>query len=83
MKLRQYKSNFFESMATIVEIEPTRKAVLEAVRSSGLVNKDLAEDRLIIQPYAANACNGFREACVVVISNWGIYGYTDDSVDDS
>lgn len=81
MKLRQHKGGYDESMATVVEIEPTKAAILQAILFAQLVRlpHPLTEDQIIVAPYVYDSRNGWNTHSVV-IKDWGVYGFTDGPV---
>ena len=79
MKLRQHRGGYSESMATTVDIEPTRPALLQAILASGLIGipEPLTEDHLgVTQSMRVDPRNGW-DTHIVTIKDWGVYGYTD------
>ena len=78
MKLRQHKGGHTESMATMVEIEPTRAALLQAIRASGMIGlpEPLTEDHLGVT-FASIDTRNHWNTHIVTIKDWGVYGYTD------
>jgi hypothetical protein len=61
-------------MKTVIEIEPTKAALLKAIQDSGL--RSLTEDQILVEPYAYDPRNGWN-AHSVVIKDWGVFGFTD------
>jgi hypothetical protein len=84
MKLRQHKGGYDESMATTVEIEPTRQSLLQAIIDSGMIGipEPLTEDQISVEPYKHDSRNGWYTH-IVTIKNWGIYGLTDGPTQES
>lgn len=78
MKIRQHRVPYRESMATTLEVEPTKAAILRTILSSGTVDlpEGLTKDDIFVERYAYDPCNGWN-AYSVVIRNWGLYGFTD------
>ena len=78
MKLRQHRGGFSESMATVVEIEPTRSTLLQAIRASDMIGlpESITEDHLRVIPTGIDTRNRW-DTHIVTIKDWGIYGYTD------
>lgn len=77
MKLRQHRGGLAESMETVVEIEPTKDALMAAVHSvlsrSGF---ELTDDMLHVEPYAFDSRIQW-DAHIVTIDGYGVYGFTD------
>jgi hypothetical protein len=82
MKLRQHMGVYSESMATTVEIEPTRQALLQAILDSGMtgVPDPLIEDHLGVTPGMGRDSRNGWNTHIVTIKDWGVYGYTDGPV---
>lgn len=78
MRLRQHKGGYAESMATMVEVEPTRPALLQAILDSGMVGlpESLTEDHLGVTFASVDPRNHWNTH-IVTIKDWGVYGYTD------
>lgn len=78
MKLRQHKGGYDESMATTVELESTKAALLQAITNSGLIRipNPLTEDQIHVEPVKIDSRNGWNTH-IVTIQGWGVYGYTD------
>ena len=69
-------------MATVVEIEPTKTALLQAVIASGVIGlpEPLTEDHLgVTQGMGKDPRSGW-DTYLVTIQDWGVYGYTDGPV---
>jgi hypothetical protein len=85
MKLRQHRGGYDESMATVIDIEPTKAALLQAIMNTELIGlpSNLIEDQVTVEPYSFDAYpssldprNGWNTH-LVTIQGWGVYGYTD------
>jgi hypothetical protein len=78
MKLRQHKGGYAESMATVVDIEPTKAALLQAIIESGMIGMPdpLTEDHLGVTFASVDMRNRWNTH-IVTVKDWGVYGYTD------
>lgn len=78
MKLRQHRGVYVESMTTVIEIEPTKTALLQAVVASGMIGlpDPLTEDQISVEPYKHDSRNGWYTH-IVTLKDWGVYGFTD------
>jgi hypothetical protein len=72
-------------MATVIEIEPTKAAVLQAVLNLELIGfpSDTTPDQVTVEPYLFGAYqsshdprNGW-DTYIVTIQGWGVIGFTD------
>lgn len=72
-------------MATVIEIEPTKAALLQAVLNLELIGfpSDTTPDQITIEPYLFGAYmsshdprNGW-DTYIVTIQGWGVIGFTD------
>lgn len=82
MKLRQHRGGYSESMATTIEIEPTRPALLQAILASDMIGMPdpLTEDMIgVTSGMGRDPRNGW-DTHIVTIKDWGVYGYTDGPV---
>jgi|WetSurMetagenome_2_1015567.scaffolds.fasta_scaffold1837040_1 hypothetical protein len=82
MKLRQHKGVYVESMTTVIKIEPTKAALLQAILDSGMTDLPdfLTEDMVgVTQGMGRDPKNGW-DTHIVTIKDWGIYGFTDGPV---
>jgi hypothetical protein len=78
MKLRQHRGGYAESMATVIDIEPTKAALLQAILDSGemWLPKPLTEDHIGITFASIEPRSGWHTH-IVTVKDWGVYGYTD------
>jgi hypothetical protein len=69
-------------MATTVEIEPTRQALLQAIIASGMIGvpDPLTEDHLGVTKAMRVDPRNDWDTHIVTIKDWGVYGYTDGPV---
>jgi hypothetical protein len=78
MKLRQHRGGLDESLATTIEIEPTRNALLQAIKQemgfSNVYDKDIS-----ITYYGYDARIEW-ETYIVEIDGFGVYGFTNGPV---
>lgn len=83
MKLRRHRGSYDESMATVVEIEPTRSALLQAIVESeeGLETESLTESMISVDHYGFESKSGW-DAHLVTVRGWGIYGFTDGPLEE-
>jgi hypothetical protein len=82
MKLRQHRGGLSESMATVVNIEPTKKALVEEITKQykdvidmGMVSVD--ESTVSVESYGGMDERIGWDTYIVMIKNWGPYGFTD------
>lgn len=75
MKLRQHCGGLEKSMATTIEIEPTKEALLAAVRAS-VAPLNVADDSLSVKPYGFDKRINW-DTHIVEIQDFGVYGFTD------
>jgi hypothetical protein len=68
-------------MATVIDIEPTKAALLKAIQDSGIIGipDPLTED-MIGATFASVDRRNHWNSHIVTIQDWGIYGYTDGPV---
>lgn len=78
MKLRQHKGGYAESMATVIEIDPTQAALLNAIKEAAVVGTPdpLTEDMIGVTFASVDPRSGWYTH-IVTIRGWGVYGYTD------
>jgi hypothetical protein len=80
MKFRQHRGSLVDSMATVVEIEPTREALASAIVASlddaGLEATGLAE-LIRCAPYGYDARIGWKTHIVTIRGVPGVWGFTD------
>ena len=76
MKLRLYRGGLAESMATIVEIEPTMEALLQEVRKEMANVISFPDSALTIKPYGFDSRTNWN-TYIVEIQSFGVYGFTD------
>lgn len=85
MKLRQHRGGFEESMQTVIEIEPTKAAVLQAIKDLSLIGFPTATnpDQVTVEPYTFGAYNDSYDprngwnTHIVTVEGWGVFGFTD------
>jgi hypothetical protein len=65
-------------MATTIEVEPTREALLEAVQP---ITQVLRKEQLLVTPYDQDDRNGW-DTYLVSIEGYGVWGYTDGPILD-
>lgn len=76
MRYRQHKGGYAESMATVVEIDSTREALLRAVLESLPDLDQVRPEDIEASPYGADRRNGW-DTHLVTVHGYGIVGYTD------
>jgi hypothetical protein len=73
-------------METVIEIEPTKQALLQAIMNSTMrgLPLELTEDQITVEPYffgpynsPQDSRNGWNTTHMVTLQGWGIYGFTD------
>ena len=82
IKIREHRGQLAESMETVIEIEPTRAALLECIRKSfaefppmsGVTDEDIT-----IEHYAYDKRINW-DAWMVSIKGYGVFGFTDGPV---
>lgn len=81
MKLREHRRLLDESLATTIEIEPTREALLGAINAAmlGWSGFPVTEAAVSVKPYCFDDRIGWNTH-IVCIKDWGVYGFTDGSV---
>ena len=83
MKLRQHRELFFDSMATTVEIEPTKSALLASMQSvMSPWGVALTPGMVSVSPYGGVDPRNGWDTHIVVIVGHGVYGFTDGPLRD-
>lgn len=79
MKLREHRRFLHESMATVIEIEPTLAALIAAVREGLKGWHEFKDHSVHVEPYCYDERIGW-DCHIVVVDGWGVYGFTDGPV---
>ena len=82
MKLREHRGGLAESMATVVEIEPTLGAVVARVRQVlAPWGVKIKKREVKVAPYCFDDRIGW-DTHVVTVEGYGVFGFTDGPVAD-
>jgi hypothetical protein len=76
VKLRKHRGSLVDSMATVIEIEPTMKALLKAMREDLSPGWSFNVDDVTVEPYGWDERIGW-DTHIVNIAGFGPYGFTD------
>ena len=82
VRLREHRGTLSDSLATVIDIEPTHAAVTSHVRRIlepyGLI---VAESAVGIAPYEGSYGASFDENThIVTVEGYGVFGFTDGPV---
>jgi len=81
MKLREHRGSLIDSMKTIVVIEPTMTALVDAIQKRLLNSWNVEKEKVHVTLY------GFDERInwnthIVTIDSYGVYGFTDGPISE-
>lgn len=80
MKLRQHRGSLSKSLLTVVEIAPTREALLHSINSH--MPMVVTDEHVTVKPYCFDERIGW-DTFIVVIKDYGVYGFTDGPVTET
>lgn len=83
MKLREHRGSYEESMATVVDIEPSLEVLTEYIRQA-FGERFLMKDSWVhVDPYGGGMDhrNGW-DTYIVWVENYGVFGFTDGPIND-
>jgi len=77
MRIREHRGGLAESMATVVDIEPTMGSVVTEVGRK--LGREVKVGEVRVEPIGHDPKTGW-DTHMVQVEGWGVYGFTDGPV---